>query len=83
MDDFKKMFKASEFLHNIGLLSAPVEKTSAAQTNIVKFQNPKVHFPDMDVPEYAVSVQLSNLIATYGITMVQEGLADLKKLRGL
>lgn len=87
MNDNNKIFKAAQFLQDIDLMfSKPEvlipESQPAPPTNLVVFRDPNVAFPDMHVPEYAVSVGLKNLINTYGETMVTEALDDLKKMAG-
>lgn len=82
MDDLKKKFKAAQFLQDLGLMKSDpiiIEKVEE-KSNLVKFLDKKKPYPDMDVPEYAVWVALKNLVATYGMDKVDEGIADLKKI---
>ncbi len=84
-------FKAAQFLKDIGLMFQDPEMLIRTQetkvveaTNVVPFKSLKRcdDIPDMAVPEYAVWIALKNLVATYGIEKVEEGMSDLKKIRG-
>lgn len=86
MDNDKKIFKAAQFLQDIGLMFGTPESLPPSQpapaTNLVIFRDPKVAFPDLAIPEYAAFLHIKNLVNTYGLQIVEEALVDVKKIAG-